>query len=140
MLEAIILSILLVTPMIMFAVLYRNVSRNYDKLRGDYNDLEWDLSAEKRQHRYTKRHLDRLQNKLLENIKVGQTFHVPNLINRFVDDYCNTTQRIISVDINNKTFNTVDVNSGRQWANRFDVVEHFIWVKEKETTLKHKFI
>lgn len=140
MLVDIIIVILLVTPTIMFMALYRNVSRNYDTLKKDYNDLEWDLSTEKRQHNYTKRHLDRLQNKLSENIQVGQTFHVPNLINKFVDDYCNTTQRIVSVDINNKTFNTIDVNSGRQWANRFEVVEHFIWVKQNDTTLKHKFI
>ena len=134
------LGILLVVPTIMVMVLYRNVSRNYDTLKKDYNDLEWDLSAEKRQHNYTKRHLDRLENKLSENIQVGHTFHVPNLINKFVNDYCNTTQRIVSVDIDNKTFNTVDVVSGKQWLNRFEVVEHFIWIKENDTTLKHKFI
>ena len=134
------LGILLVVPTIMFMVLYRNVSRNYDTLKKDYDDLQWDFDMEKRQHRNTKHHLDRLQNKLSENIQVGYIFHVPNLINKFVDDYCNTTQRIVSVDIDNKTFNTVDVVSGKQWLNRFEVVEHFIWIKENDTTLKHKFI
>ena len=103
------------------------------------------LEVESRRHRDERRRSIRLEtekqelmNKLEANIKVGTLFYPPNN-DRWVEDFGGTTQKITSVNHEDLTFASKDVNSNKRWKSTFDQAKDFLW-GHNSNNMKHKFV
>jgi len=53
-------------------------------------------------------------------------------------DFRSTKQKIISVDERTQTFQSICVDNGKQWSNKFDQAKKLIW--NDTNSLKHTFL
>lgn len=134
--------------LIMLSMFYTNLKSRYKILQGGYDDAisnknYWTrrcLSLEENVERDKERFVTQFQN----NIKIGDTFYVPDS-NVWKEGFKGTHQKIISINFGEGKFNSVSAITDmgprgfESWSNNFGQIKEFTWAN-KQSRLKHKFI